>query len=409
MKKIILFCAAIVAAMSSNAQKVMTADEAYNAAIALTAGDTLTNDNGVVEIVEVTAYVTDGLNGTIDANGQQTFWVGATKDETTKTLQVYKCDMPKDAAAVSKGDKVKITGKLMHFRNASGSTDCAELVKAAAEILEQVKVKSDTLSDLSICELIEEGESLNAGEYSTDFFELTAVIDSLSYTNAAKKQQTFFFYCEDNNKTLQAYNAEIQGDEMFAVGDEVKVLGKITNYQKKQIEFETPKAWLVKKAEQPAAQKVTIAEAVKIGMELAQGSIDQKNTYIVEGYIAEIATAYNTQYNNISFYMTDAENGEERNFEVYRGSYPTDELKEGDKVFVQGQLQHYYKAGSEDGTTAETDVVELINGTITLTDPTTAVETLRGDAVRAQKIVDNGVIYIINNGVRYNVLGAQVK
>ena len=51
MKKIFLFCAALKAAMSMSAQVTMTCDEAYNAAIALNAGDTLTDAAGVVQIV----------------------------------------------------------------------------------------------------------------------------------------------------------------------------------------------------------------------------------------------------------------------------------------------------------------------------------------------------------------------
>ena len=402
-----------MAAMSMSAQVTMTCDEAYNAAIALNAGDTLTDAAGVVQIVEVTAYVTNGGNGTVDDKNQQTFYIGATKDETTKTIQCYRCGITAGEAAVNKGDKVKVTGKLMHYVNSSGTTDVAELVYATAEVLDRVTVKTDTINDLTVCEIIEEGESLNKGTYSQDFFEITATVDSLTYTSEPNMQQTFFFKC-DNGKTLQAYNAAMQDGVLAAVGDTVKVLGKITNYQNKQIEFEEPKAWVVGKAKQAEAQKVSVSEAVKIGQKLAQGAIDQKNTYVVEGYIAEIAVEYSEEYKNLSFYMTDDENGEERYFEVFRGSYPTNELKVGDKVFVIGQLQHYYKAATyeEDGTTVKTeeiDIVEMINGKVSLTDPTTAVENIVSNAVKAVKVVENGQIFILKDGVRYNILGAQVK
>ena len=161
MKKIFLFCAALVAAMSINAQTVMTCDDAYNAARALAAGDTLTVE-GVVAIVEVSAFVTNGGNGTI-SNGQQTFYIGQTADEATKTIQVYKGTMPQGAEAVNKGDEVKITGKLMHYVNKSGTTDVAELVNASVEIINKLVVKVDTISDLNVCEIIDEGESLNSG------------------------------------------------------------------------------------------------------------------------------------------------------------------------------------------------------------------------------------------------------
>ena len=166
MKKILLFGAALVAAMSMNAQQVMTCNEAYTAAKALASGDTLTVNNTVV-IVEVTAYVTNGGNGQIN-NGKQTFDIGETATETEKTIQAYLCNMP-EGIAVAKGDKVKVTGKLMHYVNNSGTKDLAEFVSATAEIIEKQIVEVDTISDLSVCEIIEEGESLNAGEYSADF------------------------------------------------------------------------------------------------------------------------------------------------------------------------------------------------------------------------------------------------
>ena len=40
---------------------------------------------------------------------------------------------------------------------------------------------------------------------------------------------------------------------------------------------------------------------------------------------------------------------------------------------------------------------------------TTAVEDINGTAVKAQKIMENGQIYILKNGVKYNLLGAEVK
>ena len=74
MKKILTLCAVVIAAMSLNAQTVMTCDAAYDAAIALNAGDTFTVDQ-VVVTVEVTAYVANE-NGATITDGCQTFYIG---------------------------------------------------------------------------------------------------------------------------------------------------------------------------------------------------------------------------------------------------------------------------------------------------------------------------------------------
>ena len=38
-----------------------------------------------------------------------------------------------------------------------------------------------------------------------------------------------------------------------------------------------------------------------------------------------------------------------------------------------------------------------------------ALEDATVESAKAQKVIENGVIYIIKNGVKYNVLGAVVK
>ena len=406
MKKIFLFCAAIVAAMSMSAQTVMTCDDAYNAAKGLAAGDTLTDASGVVQIVEVTAYVTNGGNGTLDAQGQQTFYIGATKDEATKTIQCYKCGLNEGEAAVNKGDKVKVTGKLMRYVNKSGTTDVAELVYATAEVLERITMKTDTIDDLTVCEIIAEGESLNSGTYSQDFFEITSTVDSLTYTSEANMQQTFFFKC-DNGKTLQAYNAAMQDGVLAALGDTVRVLGKVTNYLNKQIEFEGPKAWVVGKAEQPKADtiKVDVAGAVAAGKALDKGqtSVD---VYIVEGYVDSIAYKFSESSKNMSFYMGDAADATTYDFEAYKVSTEVD-IPLGTKVWVVGNLYRYYKEATTDK--PEIDLIEISGGKAYLEDPATGIEQLVSDKNVSLKLIENGQMYIIKNGIRYNVLGAQVK
>ena len=39
----------------------------------------------------------------------------------------------------------------------------------------------------------------------------------------------------------------------------------------------------------------------------------------------------------------------------------------------------------------------------------TGVENVQGDNVQSTKLIENGVLYIIKNGVRYNVQGQMVK
>ena len=405
MKKIFTFAAMCIAAMTLNAQIVKTCDEAYDEAKALNAGDTLTVD-GAVAIVEVTGYVTNGGNGTI-TNGQQTFYIGKDANETVKTLQAYKCNIPENEAAVNKGDKVKITGKLMHYVNASGTTDVAELINASAEILDRVVVRTDTIDDLSVCEIIEEGESLNGGPYSSDFFEITAVVDSLTFTNASKMQQTFFFYCLENGKTLQAYNANMQ-DTLCEVGDTVKVLGKITLYAaKNQVEFEGPKAWVVGKQAPKTIEEVTVAQAIEIGQALGQGSAT-KEKYTIIGYVDSIAVAYSEQYNNISFFMTDDMAEPTYNFQAYRVGCTAAQaamIFVGRKVAVTATIKNFHKDATD--TEEEVNLIEADGGILEIIPGEGIINVSNSE--QAIKRIENGQVIILRNGVRYNALGAEVK
>lgn len=85
-----------------------------------------------------------------------------------------------------------------------------------------------------------------------------------------------------------------------------------------------------------AATEMTCAQAREAAL---AGSTDQ---VVVTGYVTSIKTAYNAQYNNISFWMADEANGGEV-FQAYRCTpEAADKLPEvGDKVQATGELLNY--------------------------------------------------------------------
>jgi hypothetical protein len=46
---------------------------------------------------------------------------------------------------------------------------------------------------------------------------------------------------------------------------------------------------------------------------------------------------------------------------------------------------------------------------LTIDDTQSAVEDVESVKVETKKVVENGQVYIIKNGVKFNVLGAEVK
>ncbi len=113
----------------------------------------------------------------------------------------------------------------------------------------------------------------------------------------------------------------------------------------------------------------------------------------VEGYITDIVT------NLTNTFWMDDKAGSGKTIEVYRYLTfdPSDETpQKGQKVRVSGYVEIY--GGSTPELTSA--AVELLNGT--------AVENVCTD-ISAAKFIENGQLYIIRGGVRYNAQGQVVK
>ena len=364
MKKILLFCAAMVAAINANATITeMTCAQAKQYTL-----DNLQSGETGTDSVAVTGYVTY-TNGTV-SRGQQTFWLDDEKG-TTQTFQAYWCNLP-EAEALNVGDKVVIRGFLMNY---NGTT--AEMKNGDTEIIERVAVNRDTI-EADICEV---GSQMN--QY---------------------KQETFSLVCESNEKELKVYNILMKDSIAAAVGDKVSVFGKIQNYNS-TIEIISGTAEVLEKGDvQIDTLTVTVAEAVAAGKALEKGKTSVA-VYVVVGYNDSIAYKFSESAKNMSFYMCDDPANPSYEFEAYKASTEVD-IPVGAKVAVMGNLYHYYKAA--EGDKPEIDLVEISGGTAVIVDDEQAIGNVAGEN-KAVKRIENGQVVIIRNGVRYNALGAEMK
>lgn len=391
MKKIFLFCAAMMAAMSMNAAitNMTCAQAKQEVSDKLQAGETGTDS------VAVTGYVTD-TNGQI-SRGQQTFWLDDVKG-TTKTFQAYWCNMPEGENPLNVGDKVTIKGFLMNFNGT------AEMKNGDVVILERVVVNIDTI-DADVCEAIAEGEALNEGTYTPDVFAVVGVVSQVDAKYEQYNQTTFWMTCDDNQKKFEAYYVTLQENDGYFpnLGDTVGVLGKITNF-KGTIEISNGKAWILGKSNfVPDTIRVNVADAIIDGKKLEKNETSA-DIYIVTGVCDSIAYAYSEEKHSMSFYMCDDINTPTYDFEAYNCK-AMHEVKIGDQVSIVGQLKRYYKAA--DGDKPEIDLVELVNCYIE--GEATGVEDIKTETVKAKKFIEDGQLVIVKDGVRYNVLGAQLR
>lgn len=153
--------------------------------------------------------------------------------------------------------------------------------------------------------------------------------------------------------------------------------------------------------EPDVVKDITIADAIALCEKMETGKYSTE-TYRVVG-IVTLAYDYNSQYKNQTFYFgasQDAEKGS--TIEAYRAITAAPGVAKGDKIAVTGKLGVRETSKKERSYGfAQGCTVEMV--------PTTAVEDINIDATKAVKVVENGQLIIIRDGVRYNAVGAMIE
>ena len=394
MKKFFTFAAMLIAAVSINAQEPIpvTCAEAA-AAMPAQSGDETAG------VYIVTGYITN-TNGTI-SKGQQTFYMDDVKG-SQKTLQGYWCNLPAEVVEANRplnvGDKITLTGKILNYSNTP------EIKNGDVTILERATVKVDTI-DATVCEALEEGSSLNDKDYSDDVFCVFGRLKGVDAVNS-NGQHTFEMACGD--EIFKPYNCNGAEGLELGKGDSVKVTGKLYNYGG-LIEISNGTVELIEKSgQEEVIIEATVAEAVAAVKALAQGGTTD-DRYAVTGFVDSIATAYDEGYGNISFFMTDNMDAPTYDFEAYRVSVTPQQAEKivlGVKVTVTAALQRYYKAATE--TLDEIDLAETVaGGSLKFADESAVANV--ANAAQSVKRIENGQIIILRDGVRYNMLGKEIR
>ena len=399
MKKIFSFAAMLFAAMTINAQSPIAATCAEAAAAMPAQSGSETED-----VYAVTGYVTN-TNGAISPSrtdptiDQQTFYIDDVKG-SQKTVQGYWCNLP-GHEALNVGDKITVTGKIINYNNTP------EIKNGDVVILERATVVIDTI-DASVCEALEEGSSLNAGDYSADVFRVYGRLKGQDQVNN-NGQHTFEMACGEN--IFKPYNCSGAEGLELGKGDSVVVIGKLYNYSG-TIEISNGKVELIEKSgQEEIIIEANVAEATAAAMALANGA-SSEDRYAITGYVDSIATAYSDQYNNISFFMTDDMANPTYTFEAYRVKCTADQAAQlgiGAKVKVTAALKHYYKEADPQKELPEINLAETdAGGELEIIEPVQGIENIVLTE-KAQKVVVDGVVYIIRDNKLFNALGTQVK
>lgn len=126
------------------------------------------------ETYSITGYITDVYPTVSD--GQQSFWISDNNDGQ-KMVQAYWANLPSGVGAFTKGSKVKITGNLLKYVNAS-QVVIPEVKNADVEILEQGGSSGGSTGDAKHITI---SEFLSKKDTETTY-ELSGVVKNIANT-----------------------------------------------------------------------------------------------------------------------------------------------------------------------------------------------------------------------------------
>ncbi len=384
MKKIITIVAAICFAMSSFAETI-TCAKAVEIAMALDPGATTTDEYTVHGFITST-------NGTVSRK-QQVFWMADTQDGG-QVFQAYWANLPEpyatDANPLPVGTELNLTGKLLNY---NGTT--AEIKNGAIKLINVPVVKYDTI-DVTVEDAITVATTWNVGDISTDRYRVLGKVKAITRAYEENKdvpgykgKSSFTLVTADEKVVFTAYNA-YSIEEVFA-GDSVIILGPLQYKAENSVEVAGGKVTITKKDHEEAKTiTVTKDEAIETATAQEKGWLSTDNYIVTDITVDSISFKYDETKKTQSFYSFGL--NRTADFIAYKCKVPR-ELVVGDKVTVKGKLQNF-KGNAE-----------IANGEVLLQTALTEVLDKTNNAV---KVIQGGQIFIIKNGIRYNILGTQI-
>ena len=263
-------------------------------------------------------------------------------------------------------------------------------------------------ANITVAEAVEIGKKLAAGGETKETYTVEGYVAKLYNNNKYNEEKkTQSFYMCDKKEDVNPDSKDFEFEAYFCKlekgvtpGAKVTVTGKITNYVSKTnvqtIEIKDGQGVILEEGEPAAeAEKISVAEAVAI----AEGMAEEKYTdkeYTVLGYAATVFDKNSD--GSWSFYMTD-EAGAKGDFMASSCKADSD-VKKGDFMAVTGKIgKHKSQKGNI--------ILQIYKGTATHSDEQ-GIENVELTE-KAQKVMVDGVVYIVRDGKLFNLQGAQVR
>ena len=255
-------------------------------------------------------------------------------------------------------------------------------------------------------------DTLPSGVSSEDKYYVEGYAVYVQPYSTQYKNQIFFMVDDVNapDSLFEAYGAVgMKDNQPYPVleGDKVRVFGKLKKYGT-QLEIINPTIeFLVevpgdRTIEPEKMDTINVTEAIAIAAALTPEkgkSATTSKTYAVKGFVVGISS---TKTN--TFYLAD-EQGAYGEFQAYQCKTIDSAVAEDDYVIVTGKITHYY---GESASSGEYHNYEISGGDLVHTEAPQGIENIVLTE-KAQKVVVDGVIYIVRDNKLFNLQGTQIR
>jgi len=408
MKKLFSFIAIACIAMTVSAEQITVAK-------ALEIAGQLAENASTTEEYEVVGYVTAyaGADAATDGGwakySNQIFWIadekGTAASNADGALEVYQ-GVAEEMVYV--GDKIVVKAALSNYKGLLETTK-----RGVVTILEKVERPEQpvvepadvvfTSADFNgqgvsgeggVVTATKNGVTFNCNKAFGDQYGVRCYKNS-TVTISSETEQIGKIVFEFATVSGTYYNGDLDDEIVVNTQEWEAMLTNQARMNKISIYFgeyeDIPK---------PELTPITVAEALTIAQALTPEKGKSATTtekYAVKGYVVGISAK-----NENTFYLADEADayGE---FQAYKCSSVDREVSEGDIVIVTGKIQHYF--GESDK--GEYHTYEISGGTLVHAEVDGVENITLG--VEAQKVMMEGVVYIVRDNKLFNLQGVQIR
>lgn len=362
-------------------------------------------------------------------------------DEATAVasdFQAYNCYAidGNDTLKVLNGDKVQLVGKLKKYYNKTEQKYIIEIEKGNASFISKtegdhsIKVVTE---EVTVAQALEIGAALADNAVTEKQYKITAYVSAVNVKSSDAYSDQYgnqsFWVADDQSSTASTnadgafyvYRGKPSTAKEIALGSKVEFTCTIKKYVPAgggdPVIENADQNILITVLEEPAGPElpdgVISCDSAVVLAKTIEDPVEVKST--VEGPAVKVwgyvTYAYNASEKDgivkQSAWLSDVKDS---NSGVIQGAYleiasMESAVVKGDYVQIEGTLAKYLKEG-KDGKPNEI-VIEVINGKMAKVSEL-GIENIEL-TVKAQKVIVDGVLYIIRDNKMYNVQGLQVR